>query len=112
MTMLEVREYQTPDDRRPFADWMQGLRDARARTRIVARILRMQAGNRGDWRSIGAGLFELRIDHGPGYRVYCGQDGATLVLLLCAGDKSTQAQDIERAHDYWKDYQARREHPV
>ena len=62
------------------------------------------------WRleTVGGGVFELRIDTGPGYRVYCGQDGATLVLLLCAGDKRTQTKDVEHVHDYWKDYQARR----
>lgn len=105
---VEVTEYQDRDGRRPFAEWMDGLRDSTARQRIVGRIVRMQAGNRGDWRSVGAGLFELRVDYGPGYRVYCGQDGPALVLLLCGGDKSTQSQDIGRAHDYWNDYQARR----
>lgn len=108
MTTIEVREYQTAEGNRPFAEWLSRLRDHEARRRIAARIVRMQAGNRGDWKSVGAGVFELRIDHGPGFRVYCGQDGQTLVLLLCGGDKRTQAQDIENAHDYWKDYQARR----
>lgn len=106
--MLEVREYETADERRPFAEWMQALRNREARARIVARIVRLQAGNRGDWRGIGGALFELRIDYGPGYRIYCGQDGETLVLLLCGGDKRTQTQDIERAHEHWKDYEARR----
>lgn len=108
MTTIELRQYQTPDGRAPFAEWLAALRDRRANQAIAARILRMQAGNRGDWKAVGGGVFELRIDTGPGYRVYCGQDGATLVLLLCAGDKRTQPKDIERAHDYWKDYQARR----
>ena len=84
------------------------MRDRRANQAIAARVLRMQAGNRGDWKTVGGGVFELRIDTGPGYRVYCGQDGATLVLLLCAGDKRTQTKDVEHVHDYWKDYQARR----
>ena len=75
---------------------------------VTARIVRMQAGNRGDWKALGAGLFELRLDTGPGNRVYCGQDGAVLVLLLCAGDKRTQSKDVEHACDYWKDYQGRR----
>ncbi len=57
-------------------------------------------------------MLELRIDTGPGYRVYCGQDGKTLVLLLCGGNKRTQAKDIERAHGYWEDYQAHRQRPV
>ncbi len=106
--MITVTEYQNRDGRSPFGEWMAGLRDPVARRRIVGRLVRMQSGNRGDWRGVGEGLFELRVDHGPGYRVYCGQDGATLILLLCGGDKSTQAQDIERAHEYWNDYQDRR----
>ncbi len=110
MTTVEVRQYQTADGRSPFAEWLAALRDRRALQAILARIVRVQAGNRGDWKALGAGLFELRIDTGPGYRVYCGQDGATLVLLLllCAGDKRTQTKDIEHARDYWQDYQARR----
>lgn len=108
MDTIEVRQYQTADGRTPFAEWLADLRDLRAKRAIVARITRMQAGNRGDWKALGAGVFELRIDTGPGYRVYCGQDGATLVLLLCAGDKRTQTKDIDHARDYWKDYQARR----
>ncbi|MHB1272510.1 MAG: type II toxin-antitoxin system RelE/ParE family toxin [Rhodanobacter sp.] len=108
MAIVEIRQYQTRDGRIPFAEWLGALRDRRANQAIAARILRMQAGNRGDWKAVGAGVFELRIDTGPGYRVYCGQDGATLVLLLCAGDKRTQTKDIDHARDYWQDYQARR----
>lgn len=108
MSIIEVRQYQTADGRSPFGEWLRQLRDAPARRRIAARIDRLQAGNRGDWKAVGGGVFELRVDAGPGYRVYCGQDGATLVLLLCAGDKRTQQHDIEMAHDYWKDYKARR----
>jgi putative addiction module killer protein len=89
-------------------EWLGALHDRRANQAIAARILRIRAGNRGGWKSVGAGVFELRIDAGPGYRVYCGQDGATLVLLLCAGDKRTQTKDIEHARGCWKDYQARR----
>lgn len=89
-------------------EWIEALRDRRANRAIAARIDRLRAGNRGDWKSVGAGVFELRIATGPGYRVYCGQDGATLVLILCAGDKRTQTRDIRRAHEYWKDYKARR----
>jgi putative addiction module killer protein len=108
MGTVEIRQYQTADGRIPFAEWIAALRDRRANQAIAARMTRLQAGNRGDWKTLGAGVFELRIDTGPGYRLYCGQDGETLVLLLCAGDKRTQSKDIERARDYWKDYQARR----
>ena len=63
----------------------------------------MQAGLRGDWKAVGRGVFELRIDHGPGYRVKCWQDGNAMVLL-CGGDKRSQKRDIEAAHGYWQDY--------
>jgi putative addiction module killer protein len=108
MDTIEVRQYQTADGRIPFAEWIAALRDRQANQAIAARITRLQAGNRGDWKAVGSGVFELRIDTGPGYRVYCGQAGETLVLLLCAGSKRTQTKDIEHACDYWKDYQARR----
>ncbi len=112
MAIVEVREYQTAEGRRPFAEWMASLRDARANQRVIARILRMQAGNRGDWKAVGSGVFELRIDYGPGFRVYAAQDGPALVLLLCGGDKKTQAKDIETAHAYWNDYHTRRQRSV
>jgi putative addiction module killer protein len=107
MLTFEVREYRTAGGSAPFARWLDRLRDKQARVRILARIDRIQAGLRGDWRPVGSSVFELRIDYGPGYRVYCGQDGAALVLLLCGGDKRTQQRDIEVAHGYWQDYQDR-----
>ena len=106
MTTLKVCEYQTAEGKAPLTDWLVGL-DGAARARIVARLDRLKAGLLGDWKSVGGGLCELRIDHGPGYRVYYGQEGKTLILLLWGGDKSTQAKDIETAHAYWKDYKAR-----
>lgn len=96
------------DGRRPVAEWLSRLRDGVTRARIVARLDRLAAGLVGDWKSVGDGVCELRIDHGPGYRVYDGQDGSSLILLLCGGEKRTQAKDIERAHAYWKDYKARK----
>lgn len=107
MIDVEVREYLTSDGRCPFGEWLAGLRDRQARIRILGRLDRVRAGLRGDWKAVGKGVFELRVDHGPGYRVYCGQDGETLVLLLCGGDKRTQVRDIEVAHDYWQDYKTR-----
>ena len=80
-----------------FADWLGGLRDRRARVRVLVRIDRLAQGNAGDVKSVGSGISELRIDYGPGYRVYFQQRGALLVLLLVGGDKSTQEQDIETA---------------
>jgi putative addiction module killer protein len=104
---VKVRQYQTAEGKAPMAEWLEGLRDGATRARITARLDRIKAGLLGDWKSLSGGVCELRIDHGPGYRVYYGQEGNTLILLLCGGDKSTQAKDIERAHAYWKDYKAR-----
>ena len=70
-----------------------------------ARLARVRLGLLGDINSVGAGVFELRIDHGPGYRVYCGQDGPRIVVLLAGGTKKTQSRDIRLAQKFWKDYQ-------
>ncbi|EHK66585.1 type II toxin-antitoxin system RelE/ParE family toxin [Achromobacter arsenitoxydans] len=80
-----------------FDDWFSKLRDIRARARIQIRIDRLEMGNPGDCKAVGGGIIELRIDYGPGYRVYFTQRGAVLVMLLCGGDKSTQQADITRA---------------
>jgi len=89
--MLEIR--QTAE----FRSWVSSLRDAIAKARIAVRIERIGRGLMGDIKSVGDGVLELRIDHGPGYRVYLAQRGQVLVVLLCGGDKSTQAKDIARA---------------
>lgn len=89
--MIEVR--QTAE----FQTWLSRLNDQTAYARIVARIRRMEQGNPGDTKSIGTGVMEMRIDYGPGYRVYYTQRGSTIVILLCAGDKRTQTKDIARA---------------
>jgi putative addiction module killer protein len=80
-----------------FRDWLRRLKDANAVARIVARIRRMELGNLGDSKNLGGGLMELRVDYGPGYRVYFMHRGASLVVLLCGGDKRRQQQDIKRA---------------
>ena len=80
-----------------FADWLSGLRDKQARAKILVRIDRFEDGNPGKTRSVGTGVVEMKIDFGPGYRVYYIQRGQTLILLLCGGDKSTQTNDIQRA---------------
>ena len=89
--MLEIR--QTDE----FRSWLKGLHDARAKAKIVARIDRLAIGNAGDIAPVGEGISELRIHHGPGYRVHLVQRGETLCVVLCGGDKSTQQKDIERA---------------
>jgi putative addiction module killer protein len=89
--MLEVRQTDV------FAGWFRSLRDEQARQRIAVRLRRLSLGNQGDAKSVGSGIRELRIDYGPGYRVYFTQRGAVLVVLLCGGDKRTQVRDIETA---------------
>jgi putative addiction module killer protein len=80
-----------------FAKWIDGLHDIRARARIQARIERLATDNPGDVKAVGEGVSEMRIDHGPGYRVYYTQHGRSVVILLAGGDKSTQARDIKTA---------------
>ena len=98
--MFSIRETRT------FTDWMENLRDGRAQARIARRIDRLAAGNPGDVKPIGEGVSELRIDYGPGYRVYFLRRGAVLIVLLCGGDKRTQARDVANAKRLarsWKD---------
>jgi putative addiction module killer protein len=104
---VRLQYYQTDDYRLPFAEWLVALKDDQARARIRARLARLVEGNFGDAQAVGEGVIELRIDWGPGYRVYIARLGQVVVLLLCAGDKRTQDKDIERAKDYFKDYKAR-----
>ena len=106
-TPKELRIYTTEDGREPFTEWLATLRDSRARAKIRVRLDRVSLGNLGDCRGVGEGVQDLRITYGPGYRVYFGQEGATIVLLLCGGDKRSQTQDIETAHIYWKEYRRR-----
>jgi putative addiction module killer protein len=107
MKERELREYVTETGRNPFADWLHSLRDLNARARIRVRLNRVRLGNLGDHKSVGEGVTELRLDFGPGYRVYLGQDGDVLVILLCGGDKRTQARDIATAQQYWQAYKER-----
>lgn len=100
----EILLYETPDGKRPFSNWLESLRDINARAKIRARLDRVEAGNLGDVRAVGKGVCELRIDYGSGYRVYFGQLGTTVILLLCGGDKSSQNEDIRQAIEYWTDY--------
>lgn len=94
--MIEVRRTEI------FAKWLKGLRDATARARILTRISRIESGNFGDAKFFG-GIGELRLDHGPGYRVYFVQRGAVVVILLCGGDKGSQERDIKLAKQLAED---------
>ncbi|TCS93726.1 putative addiction module killer protein [Tepidimonas ignava] len=105
--MWELVDYLTPEGRSPYQAWLERLADRQARARIAARVLRMQGGNFGDCKPLDGGVWELRIDHGPGYRVYYARAGKRLILLLVGGDKRTQQADIDTALGYWQDWQAR-----
>jgi len=107
MLYLIVREYLTVADRSPFNEWLQGLRDLKARARIRTRLDRLSLGNKGDYARVGDGVFELRFFFGPGYRVYYGLEDDTKVVLLGGGTKDTQQRDIRIAKVYWKDYKRR-----
>lgn len=89
--MIEIRETLV------FSKWLESLRDRNARSRVQARIIRLGLGNPGDVKSVGHGVSELRIDYGPGYRVYFIEKGSELVILLAGGNKSTQSKDIKKA---------------
>ncbi len=100
----EIRIFETKGGKLPFEEWLEGLRDARARARIEVRIDRLEQGNFGDCKPVGEGVLELRIDVGPGYRVYFAEEGVIVILLLIGGDKSTQDKDIRTAKTYWREY--------
>lgn len=90
-----------------YIDWLQRLRDSQAKVAVVRRVTRVELGNFGDHKFCRDGVWELRIDVGPGYRVYYALSGHRVVLLLCGGDKRTQDVDIARAVGYWQDWQRR-----
>lgn len=109
---MEAREkniltYVKADGSAPFNDWLEALRDRKARARIRTRINQVRLGNLGDCKSLGEGVSELRINFGPGYRVYFGQEGDTIIIVLSGGDKSSQNKDIKQAKAYWQDYKRR-----
>ena len=95
--------YKSEGRREPFTDWLYSLKDKVTQKRILVRLKRIAQGNYGDHKRF-SGIMELRFDFGKGYRVYCGEDGHTLVILLIGGDKGTQEKDIQKALEYWEDY--------
>jgi len=107
--VIEIRRYVSRGGKDVFDDWLSELADARAQAKIATRINRLAAGNFGDCMPLRHGVCELRIDWGPGYRVYYAMVGKVCVLLLCGGDKRKQSSDIDRALEYLKDYRERTE---
>jgi putative addiction module killer protein len=105
--VIEVRRYVARSGSDVIGDWLASLEDLKARARIAARLDRLSLGNFGDCKPLREGVSELRIDWGPGYRVYYAMLGRTCVLLLCGGDKRRQASDIKRAIEYLEDFKER-----
>jgi putative addiction module killer protein len=105
--MIELLRYQREDGREPFTEWLDAVRDSVAQARIRVRLRQVQSGNFGDSEPVGEGVIELRVHVGAGYRVYCGRHGASVVLLLCGGDKRSQAADIKRAKALWSEWKRR-----
>ena len=100
----EILHYVTHDGKDLVQIWLNGLDDAAGRRIIAARIGRLEQGNFGDHSPVGGGVSELRIHHGPGYRVYYAEHGPVIVILLCGGDKDTQDRDIRKAREIWAAY--------
>jgi putative addiction module killer protein len=106
--MYQIEVYVTPYGTEPFKEWFDSIRDVSTNVRIEARIRRITVGSLGDHKSIGGGVYKLRLPFGRGYRIYFGKVGLSVILLLCGGDKGSQTRDIRRAKQYWNNYQERR----
>ena len=106
--MLELRYYVAPGGKEPFAEWFADLEPV-ARAKVTRALARMEQGNLSNVKPVGEGVLEFKIDFGPGYRVYFGRDGSTLIILLTGGTKKRQQRDIATAIEYWRSYkQAKR----
>lgn len=102
-----IEYYVAEDGKKPFKEWLESLHDVRGRAKVRIRIDRARLGNLGDQKHVSQGVHELRINYGPGYRVYYGIEGNRLILLLLGGDKSSQQKDITRAVEYWQSHKRR-----
>lgn len=102
-----IEIFKTANGKIPFKKWLESFSEIKTQTTIRIRLDRLSLGNLNQCKSLGNGLYELKIDIGPGYRIYFGNSGQMLILLLCGGDKQSQPRDIEKARAYWKDYKIR-----
>lgn len=102
-----ILNYVLPSGKVPVEDWLAGLSDAKGRAKVRARINQFRAGNPGKFRMVGPGVMELKVNFGPGYRVYYAKVGDQIILLLCGGDKATQSADIKTASEFLSDYKRR-----
>jgi len=105
--MIEIKHYFLENGSDPFAEWLQSLKDTKGRVKIKINIDRMSLGNFSNCKGLGDGVSELKIDFGPGYRVYYGKIDKLVILLLCGGDKPAQKKDISTAKKYWLEYKRR-----
>jgi putative addiction module killer protein len=106
---LTVREYVTADGKNPFREWVRSLTKA-VGARIQLRVQRFELGNLGDHKNVGEGVWEARVMFGPGYRIYFGKDGGSIIVLLAGGDKGSQTKDIALAQGFWRDYLGAKKH--
>jgi len=106
--VITIREYIDADGRSPYAKWFDGL-DARAAAKVATALVRMEQGNLSNAKGVGAGVSEYRLEFGPGYRIYYGRDGDTLIILLGGGTKKRQGRDIEAAQILWREYKRRKQ---
>jgi putative addiction module killer protein len=106
--VFELRHYTDPEGQDVFGHWLNDLPDRQAQARVAARLLRLTNGNFGDCRAVGKGVWEIRIDWGPGYRVYYAIEDKRVILLCEGGDKRTQTGDIKRAITRWNEWQQRK----
>lgn len=102
-----VDNYVLPNGTEPIVEWLEALQDIKGRAKIRARINQLRAGNPGKFNVVAPGIMEMKLDYGPGYRVYFARVGKKTMLLLCGGDKSTQSADIKKATEYLSDYKRR-----
>ncbi len=100
-----INEYLTEEGKAPYSSWLSSLRDIKGRAAVISHVDRMELGYFGDSKPVGNGVMGLRIQTGPGYRVYYARDGKQVYLLLCGGDKSSQKRDIKKAQSYWETHQ-------
>lgn len=107
ITQKEIKIYQTADNKSPFYDWINRVKDKTIRARINRRLDRLSLGNLGDFKTVGGGVFEMRLQFGAGYRIYFAEINNQIVLLLSGGDKSSQHEDIKLAQQYWHDFKRR-----
>jgi len=107
---MKIVEYLAVNGASPFRKWFDGL-DSRAAAKVTTALIRMGLGNKSNVESVGSGMYERKIDYGPGYRVYFGMDGKELVILVGGGTKKRQSQDIETAREHWTDYRKRKKQP-